>query len=175
MNLAEIILVSRPSPYLFAQQNWRRPGTITTSQTGNGGLGFVLMATCPCSMRPVQQGIKQWHKWNHYACMSTERNGKSSWLKATGFQSTVTCKYATPTGHLNLHFALFVVSYEFFRRGNQSQLDCFSIKHNTSYFQKKSYQVALFRSSWHMLPYIVHVTSLQNILKFAESALLKDF
>ena len=83
MNLAEIILVSRPSPYLFAQENWRRPGTITTSQTGNGGLGFVLMATCPCSMHPVQQGIKQWHKWNHYACMSTERNGKSSWLKAS--------------------------------------------------------------------------------------------
>ena len=29
------------------------------SQTGNGGLGFIMTATCPHNMQPVQQAIKQ--------------------------------------------------------------------------------------------------------------------
>ena len=55
-------LVPRPLPD-FISQPWRkigrRPGTITTSRTGNGGLDFIMMATCPRNMRPVPQAIEQ--------------------------------------------------------------------------------------------------------------------
>ena len=44
-----------------------RPGTNTTSRIGNGGLDsymcgvdFIMMATCPRNMRPVQQAIEQY-------------------------------------------------------------------------------------------------------------------
>ena len=54
-------LVPRPLPDLITQP-WRkigrRPGTNTArtntaSRTGNGGLDFIMMATCPRNMRPV--------------------------------------------------------------------------------------------------------------------------
>ena len=49
------ILASFPGQSLAAlEKNGKRPGTIITSQTRNGGLGFVMMATCPCNMWPVQ-------------------------------------------------------------------------------------------------------------------------
>ena len=37
----------------------RRPGTNTTSLTGNGGLSFVMMATCPRNMRPSVEAQSQ--------------------------------------------------------------------------------------------------------------------
>ena len=46
----DLSLVPRPLPD-FILQLWRkigrRPGIKTTSRIGNGGLGFVMMATCP--------------------------------------------------------------------------------------------------------------------------------
>ena len=74
----------------------------------------------------------------------------------------------TPTGHLDFHFAPFVVSYELFLRWNQKQLDFSSIErkvHSSSYLKnsawvtsgKRAAKQSLFKSSWHVLPSMVHV------------------
>ena len=55
-------LVPRPLSDFISQpwrKIWRRPGTNTTSQTRNGGLDFIMMATYPRNMQPVQQAIEQ--------------------------------------------------------------------------------------------------------------------
>jgi len=91
------------------------------------------------------------------------------------FQSAGTGKYATPTGHLSLHFAPLAVSYKLFPRWNQRQLD-FSLRsnpkvHSSCYFRNSAWVTSgkraakrplcgLFKSSWHVLPYKVHVTQL---------------
>ena len=96
------------------------------------------------------------------------------------FQSAGTGKYATPTGHLKFQFVPLAVSYELFPRWNQRPLDFFSITPNNtlqlssdefrvSYFRKKSCQAAIMQDNWHVLPYMVHVTSLQTLWKLLEA------
>ena len=101
----------------------RRPGTITTSHTGNGGLGFIMMALCPCNMRPVHTGVykqsslprrcansyrlRKYQVTNkqcvdtsgrRHACTSTERDRESSRLRS----STLLCvKQASALGHFH--------------------------------------------------------------------------
>ena len=92
----------------------------------------------------------------------------NSWYR---FQKPGIGKYAMPTGHLNFHFAPFAVSYELFPQWNQGHLDFFSIKRKStlqfisegfrmSYFWKKRPLCGLIKSSWPVLPYIVHMTLL---------------
>ena len=96
------------------------------------------------------------------------------------FQNAGTGQYATPTRHLKFQFAPLAVSYELFPRWNQRPLDFFSITPNNtlqlssgefrvSYFRKKSCQAAIMQDSWHVLPYMVHVTSLQTFWKLLET------
>ena len=70
------------------------------------------------------------------------------------FQSAGTDKYATPTRHLDFHFAPLAVSYELFPRYNQRQSDFLSIEPNSTlqfcsekllvgYFRKKSSKAAI--------------------------------
>ena len=72
------------------------------------------------------------------------------------FQSAGTGKSATPTGHLDIHFAPFAVSYELFPQWNQKHLDYFSIEYKStlqflseefrvSYFRKESCKAAIMR------------------------------
>ena len=105
------------------------------------------------------------------------------------FQSAGTGKPATPTGHLDIHFAPFAISYELFPRWNQKQLDVFSIEHKStlqflseefrvSYFRKESCKAAIMRLIQEQLARAtLHGprASTINALKNAGSALQNDF
>ena len=110
------------------------------------------------------------------------------------FLSVETGKYATPNGHLNFHFtplsALFPsASYKLFPWWNQRQLDFFTIKpistfqfssgkFHMGHFRRRAAKwplSGLFKDSWDMLPYTVHVTPLMCASKIARNAWQNDF
>ena len=142
-----LVLLHVTSPLLFTVTSF--PDTPTNKLAAPS----PSLKVYHCNKRDMQN----LHEQNYCFCTKTFYfhwpNFLSVGIVNTTFQSAGTGKYTTPTGHLNFHFAPFVVSYSShgeikdiwisFPSNTKVHSKFFSEEFRVSYFRKKSCQVAV--------------------------------